>query len=114
MSYAGVVFVPQWDVKEVDQQSVDPTLLKNIKELLKQLPYIASEAKTGKVQVNCALFRCHLRLPQNSPLKEELIGQVMPTKRLAKRAVALSACIRLHELKELDDIHLLPITRKRL
>lgn len=35
----------------------------------------------------------------------------MPTKRLAKRAVALKACIMLHKLKELDDVHLFPIPR---
>ena len=33
----------------------------------------------------------------------------MPSKRLAKRAAALELCIRLHQLKELDDEHLLPI-----
>ncbi|KAK4037186.1 hypothetical protein OUZ56_029226 [Daphnia magna] len=57
------------------------------------------------------LYQCRLILPLNSPLREEIIADVMPTKRLAKRAVALKACIMLHKLKELDDVHLFPIPR---
>lgn len=34
----------------------------------------------------------------------------MPNKKLAKRAAALQACIKLHQLKELDD-NLLPKRR---
>lgn len=37
----------------------------------------------------------------------------MPTKRLAKRAAALKMCIKLHELKELDDLHLLPVRHQK-
>ena len=108
--------VPQWKIEEVDERSVEPTLLKNIKELLKKLPYIASSPRTKSTDqppVNCSLYRCRLILPRNSPLTQEMIGEVMPSKRMAKRAVALKACIHLHELKELDDIHLLPVLRKR-
>lgn len=56
-------------------------------------------------------FRCKLLLPLNSPLREELVSEIMPSKRLAKQEVALKACIRLHQLGELDDNHLLPLSK---
>lgn len=56
-------------------------------------------------------FRCTLLLPLNCPLRDELIGRVMPSKRLAKQEVSLQACIRLHKLGELDDQHLMPLSK---
>lgn len=53
-------------------------------------------------------YQCSLLLPLNSPLRDEVIGKVMPSKRLAKRSVALKACRLLHEKEEFDDEHLLP------
>lgn len=58
------------------------------------------------------LYECRLALPKSSPLQEEIIGEPMPTKRLAKRTAALRACQLLHTLKEFDDIHLLPVSHR--
>uniref|UniRef100_UPI003AFB824B AncD1D2 n=1 Tax=synthetic construct TaxID=32630 RepID=UPI003AFB824B len=58
------------------------------------------------------MFRCTLRLPINSPLREPITGQPMPSKKLAKRSAALEACKKLHEMGELDD-HLLPVKISR-
>ncbi|XP_057374674.1 endoribonuclease Dicer-like [Daphnia carinata] len=57
------------------------------------------------------LYQCRILLPLNAPLREELISKVMPSKRLARQEVALQACIRLHKLGELDDQHLLPLSK---
>lgn len=57
------------------------------------------------------LFQCRLLLPLNAPLREELVSKVMPSKRLARQEVALQACIGLHRLGELDDQHLLPLSK---
>jgi endoribonuclease Dicer len=56
-------------------------------------------------------YRFRLLLPLNSPLREEIVGPFLPSKRSAKRAVALEACTKLHKLQELDDVHLLPATQ---
>lgn len=48
-------------------------------------------------------YCCSLRLPINSPLKRRILGDVMPSKLLAKQAVALKACQELHQMGELDD-----------
>ena len=53
-------------------------------------------------------YQCTLLLPLNCPLRDELIGLVMPSKRLAKQHVSLYACTLLHQLGELDDQHLRP------
>lgn len=57
------------------------------------------------------LFRYRLQLPINCPLRGETIvsRDWWPLKRSAKRATALEACKKLHELGELDPIHLLPV-----
>uniref|UniRef100_K1QXR8 ribonuclease III n=1 Tax=Magallana gigas TaxID=29159 RepID=K1QXR8_MAGGI len=49
------------------------------------------------------MYRATLNLPINSPYKRSVQGEVMPTKNLAKRAVALKLCQCLHEAGELDD-----------
>jgi endoribonuclease Dicer len=84
---------PQLTTKKVAESDVDPIQLQKIKDILKKLPTDASKYSS----IN-NLFQCHLFLPLNSPLRDEVIGDVMPTKRLAKRAVALKASIKLHEL----------------
>ena len=106
-SDATVDLAPKWTLKKVDESVVDPSWLRKIRELLKSLPESSSSAIN--VAINCGLFQCSLILPLNSPLREEVTGEVMPTKRLAKRAVALKTCKILHRLKELDDAHLFPI-----
>jgi len=53
-------------------------------------------------------FKCTIQLPINSPFKEVIVGPVMPSLELAKRAAALEACKKLHQIKELDD-YMLPI-----
>jgi endoribonuclease Dicer len=97
---------PQLTTKKVAESDVDPIQLQKIKDILKKLPTDASKYSS----IN-NLFQCNLFLPLNSPLRDEVIGDVMPTKRLAKRAVALKASIKLHELKELNDNHLFPMPR---
>ncbi|XP_033733992.1 LOW QUALITY PROTEIN: endoribonuclease Dicer-like [Pecten maximus] len=57
------------------------------------------------------VYRATLRLPINSPLKEEIQGIHMPTKMLAKQAVALKACEILHKSGEIDD-QLLPVGKE--
>ncbi|KAJ9599534.1 hypothetical protein L9F63_010006, partial [Diploptera punctata] len=52
-----------------------------------------------------------LYLPIASPLNDYIKGPEMPTKKLAKRAVALEACKRLHKIGELND-NLLPVGSK--
>ncbi|KAK9499033.1 hypothetical protein O3M35_003549 [Rhynocoris fuscipes] len=44
-----------------------------------------------------------VRLPINSPIKEDIIGHPMPTKVLARRIAALETCRVLHQRGELDD-----------
>lgn len=102
---------PKLTTKKVDESVVDPAHLKNIKDILKKIPSdISGSSPANGVSIG-GLYQCCLILPLNSPLREEITGDVMPTKRLAKRAVALKTCIMLHKLKELDDVHLFPVPR---
>lgn len=105
-----VFLAPKLTTKKVDKSVADPAQLKNIKDVLQKLPN-DNRGMTNGFSIG-DLYQCRLILPLNSPLREEIIGDVMPTKRLAKRAVALKACIMLHKLKELDDVHLFPILRQ--
>jgi endoribonuclease Dicer len=89
------VLVPEWKVNEIfDLTEVNCRYL-NYLNVTKRDP-------------NMHYFQCKLTFPLNSPLREEMIGPVMPSKRLAKRIVALEACAKLHQIGELDDEHLLP------
>ncbi|GFS16244.1 endoribonuclease Dicer [Elysia marginata] len=58
-----------------------------------------------------AQYVAYLRLPINSPVKQELQGPAMRSKKLAKMAVALEMCKILHEKGELDD-QLLPVGKE--
>ena len=58
--------------------------------------------------LNGGAFKCSIQLPINSPFKEVIVGPAMPSLELAKRAAALEACKKLHQIKELDD-YMLPI-----
>ncbi|XP_055995249.1 endoribonuclease Dicer-like isoform X2 [Ostrea edulis] len=49
------------------------------------------------------LYVATLSLPINSPYKHPVQGEPMPTKNLAKKAVALKLCECLHKAGELDD-----------
>ena len=93
--------LPKWTSKKVREEEVDKSWLSKIRDLLKLLTS----------NTDCDLFECHLILPLNSPLKEEVVGLVMPSQKLAKRSTAMEACIKLHELKQFDDAHLLPRSR---
>nr|KAG5691629.1 hypothetical protein BaRGS_023800 [Batillaria attramentaria] len=48
-------------------------------------------------------FIAYLRLPVNSPIKEEVMGVPMPSRQLAKMAVALKMCELLYKAGELDN-----------
>lgn len=89
-------------MKEVREDQVDPEWLRKIRDLEAQLLPDTEESQ---------LFECRIVLPLNSPLKEEVVSCVMPSQRLAKRSAALKTCVKLHELKELDDVHLFPRTK---
>jgi len=54
----------------------------------------------------CALF-----LPINSPLKGLVVGQVMPSAALARRSTAYNACVKLHQIGELDNM-MLPVGKE--
>ncbi|ESP02872.1 hypothetical protein LOTGIDRAFT_111015 [Lottia gigantea] len=45
----------------------------------------------------------HIRLPINSPIKLQIEGIAMPTKKLAQKAAAQKACEMLHKTGELDE-----------
>lgn len=63
-------------------------------------------------QVNgSTMYQAKLRLPINSPIKLQVTSDLMPTKSLAKRAVALKMCELLHREGELDD-QLAPIGKE--
>ncbi|XP_059352941.1 endoribonuclease Dicer-like [Daphnia carinata] len=113
LSHGPSVLVPTWNIAEVDENRIDPLLLQRIKELVKRLPI--TKPHTGQAAtVSHGFYQCQLLLPKSSPLQEEIVGEPMPTKRLAKRTVALRACQRLHTLKELDDLHLLPVSHRNI
>ena len=68
--------------------------------------------KIAGMRKNTRYYQGKLTLPLNSPLRSEIVGQVMPTKQLAKKMVLLDTCIRLHKMNELDDQHLLPASKE--
>ncbi|XP_058442684.1 endoribonuclease Dcr-1 [Malaya genurostris] len=49
------------------------------------------------------LYQYTIRMPINSPLKEDILGLPMPTEILARRMAAYIACRVLHSAGELDD-----------
>ncbi|XP_053977112.1 endoribonuclease Dicer [Hylaeus volcanicus] len=55
------------------------------------------------------LYKISLKLPVVSPLKTEIFGDAMESISIAKRSVAMKACIELHKIGELSD-RLLPNT----
>ncbi|XP_052107136.1 endoribonuclease Dicer-like isoform X2 [Mytilus californianus] len=66
--------------------------------------HLTPKCHLNSVKVNGALmYQAKLRLPINSPIKLQITSDFMPTKSLAKRAVALKMCENLHEEGELDD-----------
>ena len=93
------VLTPHWTTEEIlDLNDVDEKYLRHLKNVpgMRKSKY----------------YQSRLSLPLNSPLRCEVIGQVMATKQLARQMVALDTCIRLHELNELDDQHLLPASKE--
>jgi endoribonuclease Dicer len=58
-----------------------------------------------------AMYQCTLRLPINSPIKYDILGVPMPTRILARRVTAFTACKILHLSGELDD-NLMPIGKE--
>jgi len=89
---------PNWTLTKIERDQGDPAWLERIYGVIQE----------GRSNLK-SLFQCSLILPLNSPLREEIVGETMPSKRLAKRAAALKTCIRLHEIKELTDSHLFPV-----
>ncbi|GLG98532.1 Endoribonuclease Dcr-1 [Gryllus bimaculatus] len=57
------------------------------------------------------IYICTVRLPINSPVKQDIVGLPMPTRVLARRIAALEACRILHKARELDD-NLLPVGKE--
>lgn len=57
------------------------------------------------------LYQYTIRLPINSPLKQDILGLPMPSRILARRMAALHACKILHQSGELDD-YLQPIGKE--
>lgn len=57
------------------------------------------------------MFQYSLRLPLNSPMKNDIVGLPMPTRTLARRVACLIACRLLHKSGELDD-NLSPIGKE--
>ncbi|KAL1131353.1 hypothetical protein AAG570_010971 [Ranatra chinensis] len=49
------------------------------------------------------MYSCTVRLPINSPVKQDIVGHPMPSAVLARRVAALETCRVLHTRKELDD-----------
>ena len=92
------VLTPFWEVNEISHAN------------LKGVDYALRQHLTGK-SVNGRLFQCVVLLPLNSPVREKIVGRVMPSKRLAKQDAALKACVCLHKMGELDDQHLLPLSK---
>ncbi|KAK3597389.1 hypothetical protein CHS0354_040114 [Potamilus streckersoni] len=60
---------------------------------------------------NSMAYCAKLRLPINSPIKQEVKGVPMQTEVLAKKAVALKMCEILHQRGELDD-KLMPVGKE--
>nr|WOZ50365.1 endoribonuclease Dcr 1-like protein [Sogatella furcifera] len=58
------------------------------------------------------MYVCTIRLPINSPVKQDIVGHPMPTRVLARRIAAIEACKTLHLAKELDD-NMQPIGKER-
>lgn len=58
-------------------------------------------------------FYCEIRLPINSPVRQKIIGPVSPTKNIAMRLAAFTACKELHRSNELDD-NMMPITKESM
>lgn len=59
-----------------------------------------------------ALITVSIKLPNNSKIKEKVIGYPFKDLRLAKRSAAFRACKMLHEIGELND-NLMPIDNKK-
>ncbi|KAJ6640017.1 Endoribonuclease Dcr-1 [Pseudolycoriella hygida] len=65
--------------------------------------------KTNRKAVD--MFQYTIRLPINSPIKQDILGLPMPSRVLARRIAALITCRILHKSGELDD-NLQPIGKE--
>lgn len=70
-----------------------------------------SMEKLSNSETPYPMYRCSIRLPINSPLKQTIKGVPMPSKVLAKRIAALQVCKLLHKMGELDD-NLMPVGKE--
>lgn len=59
------------------------------------------------------LYQCELNLPINSPIRYEIRGDFVLTRKLAKKSAAIKACQKLYECGELDE-YLLPICKENI
>ncbi|XP_041980153.1 endoribonuclease Dicer [Aricia agestis] len=57
---------------------------------------------------NSELRRTIIILPLACPVKEDIVGDYFEVLKNAKRSAALKACMKLHEVGELDEVTLLP------
>lgn len=62
---------------------------------------------------NSIRYYCEIRLPINSPVRQTIIGPPAPTKNVAMRLAAFTACKVLHISGELDD-NMMPITKESM
>lgn len=58
-------------------------------------------------------YYCEVRLPINSPVRQTIVGPQAPTKNIAMRLAAFTACKVLHKSGELDD-NMLPIKKESM
>nr|QOW64961.1 hypothetical protein [Lymnaea stagnalis] len=73
--------------------------------------HLTPQCRIEKLDGYAPSYIANLRLPINSPVKEELKGPAMRTKKLAKMAVALKMCEILHKKGELDE-NLVPVGKE--
>lgn len=95
------VLAPRWTQTTVNRNQLDDDQL----QLMKHLGCAIDKN-------NMDIFQWKVTLPLNSPLRTEIVGHPFNNKQVSKQLTAMVACIRLHEMNELDDRHLLPNARE--
>lgn len=69
--------------------------------------------KELKLKEGVISYYCEIRLPINSPVRQTIVGPPSPTKNVAMRMAAFTACKVLHMSGELDD-NMMPITKESM
>lgn len=99
-----VYLVPSTGAKITFNSSLD--LLAFYSSFLKTDAYTNRLALFDMEQVEAG-FRCHMTLPSSCSVRY-ILGDVYPTKSLAKQSAAWKGCVDLHQSKAIND-HLIPI-----